>query len=185
MACLKLYHSNLCWRILSSIAKWWCVAEPSLICAKLKNGSIFCSVLKKLLITLTGLERQKIEDELKAVIELIKTLKELLASPKKILGVIRGELKEISEKYGDERLTKIVKHEAKTFSLEDTIPDEESVLVLTMWGDVWRTDPGGYRRQKRGGIGAMDLETKEEDFVSIFLTASTHNDLLFFTDKGK
>ena len=143
------------------------------------------AILEMKLQKLAGLERQKIEDELKAVIELIKTLKELLASPKKILGVIRGELKEISEKYGDERLTKIVKHEAKTFSLEDTIPDEESVLVLTMGGYVKRTDPGEYRRQKRGGIGVMDLDTKEEDFVSIFLTASTHNDLLFFTDKGK
>ena len=143
------------------------------------------AILEMKLQKLAGLERQKIEDELKTIAELIKNLKELLASPKKILGVIRDELKEISEKYGDDRLTKIVKHEAKIFSLEDTIPDEESVLVLTMGGYVKRTDPSEYRRQKRGGIGVVDLDTKEEDFVSIFLTASTHNDLLFFTDKGK
>ena len=143
------------------------------------------AILEMKLQKLAGLERQKIEDELKTIAELIKNLKELLASSKKILGVIRDELKEISEKYGDARLTKIVKHEAKTFSLEDTIPDEESVLVLTTGGYVKRTDPSEYRRQKRGGIGVVDLDTKEEDFVSIFLTASTHNDLLFFTDKGK
>ena len=143
------------------------------------------AILEMKLQKLAGLERQKIEDELKAVIELIKNLKELLGSPKKILDVIKNELKEISEKYGDDRLTKIVKHEAKTFSLEDTIPDEESVLVLTTGGYVKRTDPSEYRKQKRGGIGVVDLDTKEEDFVSIFLTASTHSDLLFFTDKGK
>ncbi|TSC67784.1 MAG: gyrA [Parcubacteria group bacterium Gr01-1014_73] len=143
------------------------------------------AILEMKLQKLAGLERQKIEDELKVVAELIKNLKELLGSLKKILGVIKNELKEISEKYGDKRLTKIVKHEAKTFSLEDTIPDEESVLVLTMGGYVKRTDPGEYRKQKRGGIGVVDLDTKEEDFVSIFLTASTHSDLLFFTDKGK
>ena len=143
------------------------------------------AILEMKLQKLAGLERQKIEDELKTIAELIKNLKELLANSKKILGVIRDELKEISEKYGDARLTKIVKHEAKTFSLEDTIPDEESVLVLTTGGYVKRTDPSEYRRQKRGGIGVVDLDTKEEDFVSIFLTASTHNDLLFFTDKGK
>lgn len=143
------------------------------------------AILEMKLQKLAGLERQKIEDELKAVAELIKNLKDLLGSPKKILGVINGELKEISEKYGDDRLTKIVKHEVKAFSLEDTIPDEESVLVLTTGGYVKRTDPSEYRRQKRGGIGVVDLDTKEEDFVSIFLTASTHNDLLFFTDKGK
>ena len=143
------------------------------------------AILEMKLQKLAGLERQKIEDELKAVIELIKNLKELLGSPKKILDVIKNELKEILEKYGDDRLTKIVKHEAKTFSLEDTIPDEESVLVLTTGGYVKRTDPSEYRKQKRGGIGVVDLDTKEEDFVSIFLTASTHSDLLFFTDKGK
>ena len=143
------------------------------------------AILEMKLQKLAGLERQKIEDELKAVIELIKNLKELLGSPKKILDIIKNELKEISEKYGDDRLTKIVKHEAKTFSLEDTIPDEESVLVLTTGGYVKRTDPSEYRKQKRGGIGVVDLDTKEEDFVSIFLTASTHSDLLFFTDKGK
>src|SRR3989344_137543 len=134
---------------------------------------------------LAGLERKKIEDELNAVQALIKELKEILGSPKKILSVIKSELKEISEKYGDERRTKIVKHAAKNFSIEDTIPDEESVLVLTAGGYVKRTRPEEYRKQRRGGVGVVDLETKEEDFVTILLTANTHSDLLFFTNLGK
>ncbi len=143
------------------------------------------AILEMKLQKLAGLERKKIEDELKAVQAMIKELKSILADHKKILAIIKNELKEIAEKHGDDRLTKIVKHEAKIFSMEDTIPDEESVLVLTTGGYVKRTDPEDYRKQRRGGMGVIDLDTKEEDFVSIFLTASTHSDLLFFTDKGK
>lgn len=143
------------------------------------------AILEMKLQKLAGLERKKIEDELKAVQATIKELKSILADHKKILTIIKNELKEIAEKHGDDRLTKIVKHEAKIFSIEDTIADEESVLVLTTGGYVKRTDPEEYRKQKRGGLGVIDLDTKEEDFVSIFLTASTHSDLLFFTDKGK
>ncbi len=143
------------------------------------------AILEMKLQKLAGLERKKLEDELKAVQALIETLQAILSSPKKILGIIKDELKEIAAKYGDDRRTKVVKHAAKEFSLEDTIPDEESVLVLTKGGYVKRTDPSEYRKQRRGGVGVVDLDTKEEDFVSIFLTATTHSDLLFFTDKGK
>ena len=143
------------------------------------------AILDMRLQKLAGLERQKIEDELTAIQKLIKELKELLGSSKKILGVIKNELVEIKAKYGDPRRTKVVKHGAKILSDEDLIPDVESVLVLTQGGYVKRTAPDEYRRQKRGGVGVVDLDTKEEDFVTNLLTASTHSDILFFTDKGK
>lgn len=143
------------------------------------------AILEMRLQKLAGLERKKIEDELKAVQELIKKLKELLASPKKILTVIKDELKEIIEKYGDERRTKVVKGGVKSISQEDLIPDEESILVLTSGGYIKRTNPEEYKKQRRGGVGVIDLNTKEEDFVNTFLTASMHSDLLFFSDRGK
>ncbi len=143
------------------------------------------AILEMRLQKLAGLERKKIEDELKAVQAEIEFLEDLLKSPKKILGVIKTELKEIGEKYGDDRKTKIVKNNAKEFNEEDLIPDEESVLVLTKGGYVKRTNPDEYRKQKRGGVGVVDLDTKEEDFVTMLVSANTHNDLLFFTDKGK
>lgn len=143
------------------------------------------AILDMRLQKLAGLERKKIEDELKATKELIKELKELLGSPKKLAGVVKDEFKEVAKTYADERRTKVIKHGIKNFSIEDIVPDVEQVLVLTNGGYVKRTDPAEYKRQKRGGSGVIDMNTKEEDFVRIFLTASTHSDLLFFTDKGK
>jgi DNA gyrase subunit A len=143
------------------------------------------AILEMKLSRLAGLERQKIEDELAAVQALIQELKEILSNIKKLVGIVKTELREISEKYGDERRTKIVKHAVQEFSMEDLIPNEESVLVLTKGGYIKRTNPDEYRKQRRGGVGVVDLDTKEEDFVTHFLKASTHNDLLFFTDKGK
>ncbi|MCX6731649.1 MAG: DNA gyrase subunit A, partial [Candidatus Parcubacteria bacterium] len=143
------------------------------------------AILEMKLQTLAGLERQKIEDELKEKQKLIRDLRALLADPKKILRVIKEELVEIKNKYGDERKTKIVSRAAKIMSTEDLIPEKEQVMILTRGGYIKRTDPEAYRAQKRGGIGVIDMETKEEDFVSIFVTANTHDDLLFFTDKGK
>lgn len=143
------------------------------------------AILEMRLQKLAGLERKKIEDELKEVQILIAELKAILASPKKMLAIIKKELSDIQEKYGDDRRTKIVKHGAKILSQEDLIADEENALVLTAGGYIKRTNPGEYKAQKRGGVGVVDLDTKEEDFVTHFLTASTHSDLLFFTDKGK
>jgi DNA gyrase subunit A len=134
---------------------------------------------------LTGLERQKIEDELKEVQNLIKFLKDVLSSAKKILGIVKSELQETALKYADDRKTKIVKQGVGSMSDEDLIPDEENVLVLTTGGYVKRTSPDDYKKQKRGGVGVVDLDTKDEDFVVNFLTATTHNDILFFSDKGK
>lgn len=143
------------------------------------------AILDMKLQRLAGLERKKIEDELNAVQALIKELKDILSNPKKILSIIKTELGEIKAKYGDDRKTRVVKSAAKAFSEEDLIADEESVLVLTAGGYIKRTDPGEYRKQKRGGVGVIDLDTKEEDFVTQLLTTNTHSDLLFFTDKGK
>ena len=143
------------------------------------------AILEMKLQKLAGLERKKIEDELKAVQAFIKEMKELLASPKKLLKVIKDELLALKEKYGDERRTRVIKGGAKVLSVEDLVPEEENALVLTAGGYIKRTHPDEYKRQKRGGVGVMGLDTKEEDFVTIFLNASTHDDLLFFTDKGK
>jgi DNA gyrase subunit A len=130
-------------------------------------------------------ERKKIEDELKEVQAIIKELESILESPKKMMAVIKGELVEVSEKHGDDRRTKIVKGGVKNISVEDMIPDNETVLIFTAGGYIKRTDPSEYRTQRRGGVGVIDLDTKEEDFIKMFLTTSTHADILFFTDKGK
>ncbi|MDE2037958.1 MAG: DNA gyrase subunit A [Patescibacteria group bacterium] len=143
------------------------------------------AILDMRLQKLAGLERKKVLDELAEVQALIEELKGILGSEKKVRGIITKELAEIKAKYGDDRRTKLVKHGVKEFKAEDLIADEESVLVLTKGGYVKRTDPAEYRKQKRGGVGVVDLDTKEEDFISHLVFASTHNDLLFFTDKGK
>ncbi|PCI29641.1 DNA gyrase subunit A [Candidatus Wolfebacteria bacterium] len=143
------------------------------------------AILEMRLQKLAGLERKKVEDELKELQKIIADLKALLSSPKKIFAVIKKELAAIYEKYGDDRKTKVIKHGIKSISLEDLIPEEESVLVLTSGGYLKRTNPDEYRKQKRGGVGVIDLNTKEEDFVTQLLTTNTHSDLLFFTDTGK
>ena len=143
------------------------------------------AILDMRLQKLAGLERKKIEDELKEVQALIKELESILKSKAKMLKIIKTELEEIGEKFGDDRRTKIVKGGVKNLNPEDLIMDEESVLVLTMGGYVKRTNPAEYKTQKRGGVGVVDLNTKEEDVVTHLLTTSTHSDLLFFTDKGK
>lgn len=143
------------------------------------------AILEMKLQKLAGLERKKIEDELKAIQELIKDLKDILSKTKRILQIVKDELTEIREKYGDERRTKIIKGGIKNISEEDLIPDEASMLVVTAGGYVKRTNPDEYKKQKRGGVGVVDLDTKDEDFITHFLTATNHNDILFFTDKGK
>ncbi len=143
------------------------------------------AILEMRLQKLAGLERKKIEDELIEVQALIIALKEILGSPKKILSIIKDELREIATKYGDDRRTKVVKRGVQAMSDEDLIPDVDSVLVLTSGGYIKRTAPEEYRRQKRGGVGVVDLDTKEEDFITHIVNANTHADLLFFTNKGK
>lgn len=143
------------------------------------------AILDMRLQRLSGLERKKIEDELDAVQKLIAELEALLKSEKKMMDLIKKEIRELGEKYGDDRRTKIVKRGAQILSAEDLVADEDFALVLTQGGYIKRTNPAEYRRQKRGGVGVVDLDTKEEDFVTHLLTASAHSDLLFFSDRGK
>jgi DNA gyrase subunit A len=143
------------------------------------------AILEMRLSRLANLERQKVLDELKEVEALIEELESLLGSEKKMLGVIKTETADIAKKYGDERKTKVQKGAAGVINVEDLVADEEQVLTLTAGGYVKRTNPEEYRKQKRGGVGVIDLNTKEEDFVTTFLTTSTHSDLLFFTNAGK
>lgn len=143
------------------------------------------AILEMKLQKLAGLERKNVELELKEKQELIKELEALLASPKKMMKVISDELIEIKEKYNDARKTRIIKGGVKAINEEDLIPEKESVLVFTKGGYVKRTDPSEYRVQKRGGVGVIDIEPKEEDFVTMLVSANTHSDLLFFTNLGK
>lgn len=143
------------------------------------------AILEMRLQKLAGLERKKIEDQLFAVQAFIKECQDILKNPKRVISIINSELADIRERFGDDRRTKVIKHGAKNFSIEDVIPDEESVLVLTSGGYVKRTDPDEYRKQKRGGVGVVDLNTKEEDFITHLITTTNHSELLFFTDKGK
>jgi len=143
------------------------------------------AILEMKLQKLAGLERKKIEDELKEVQSLIAWLEGILKSKQKLAKLIIDELAEVKRVYGDERRTKIVKGGVKNMTPEDLIAEEDSVLVITKGGYIKRTNPNEYKRQKRGGVGVVDLNTKDEDFVTLFLTASTHDDLLFFTNRGK
>ncbi|OGJ08941.1 DNA gyrase subunit A, partial [Candidatus Nomurabacteria bacterium RIFOXYB1_FULL_39_16] len=143
------------------------------------------AILEMKLAKLAGLERRAVEDELAEKQKFIAEMKDLLASPKKILKTIATELKEIRDKYADERRTRIVKGGVKEISDEDLVPEKETMLVLTAGGYVKCTDPAEYHSQKRGGVGVIDLETKEEDFVTMLVSGSTHSNLLFFTNLGK
>ena len=143
------------------------------------------AILEMRLQKLAGLERQKIEDELKTIQLIITELRSLLESEKKMKALIKKEFAEVQEKYGDARRTKVMRHGVKNLSQEDLIPDDPTVLVLSKGGYIKRTDPTEYKQQRRGGVGVVDLNTKEEDFVQTFLSTTNHTDLLFFTNKGK
>jgi DNA gyrase subunit A len=143
------------------------------------------AILDMKLQKLAGLERKKIEDELKEVQKRIAEFQALLKSEKKMREVIKSELAEAGQRYGDERKTRVSRSGVAAFSAEDLIPNEENVVVFTQGGYIKRTNPSEYRAQKRGGVGVIDLNTKEEDFVTMVIGAHTHDDLLFFTDKGK
>lgn len=143
------------------------------------------AILEMKLQALAGLERKKINDELKEKQELIARLEDLLASPKKILGVIKEELREVKTKYGDERRTKVVKSALREVGEEELMPEEDSLFVLTRGGYLKRMAPDNIKAQKRGGKGLVGMDTKEEDVVSQFFLANTHDSLLFFTNSGK
>ncbi len=143
------------------------------------------AILEMRLATLAGLERQKIDNELKEKMAFALSLEALLKDPAKIMEVIKKELYEVKEKFGDERKSKLVKTSPRELSDEDLIPDEEVVVVLTRGGYIKRIKPENYRIQKRGGKGLIGMETKEEDMVEHLLTCHTHSNLLFFSNAGK
>lgn len=143
------------------------------------------AILEMKLQQLANLERQKILDELKEKLALIKELKGILSSPKKILDVVKKELNNLKEKYGDERRTDIVKGAVGTFTQEDLIPNEATIIMLTRDGYIKRVDPTTFKTQGRGGKGVIGLTTKEQDVVQEFFSTTTHADVLFFTNTGK
>jgi DNA gyrase subunit A len=160
-------------------------AEVALI-AKFKLSEIQAkAILAMQLRRLTGLEREAIENELNELLTLIKRLEEILADEQEILNIIKTELLEMKEKYGDERRSKIINHELGKFSDEELIPEEDSVILLTTENYIKRTLLSEYRRQNRGGKGKRGMTTKEEDIIGQLVPASTHDYLLFFTNKGR
>ncbi len=142
------------------------------------------AILDMRLQRLTALEREKIIEEYKEVMRLIKSLMEILGSEKLLMDIIVNELKEIKERYGDERRTEIVE-DTGDITIEDIIAEEDMAVTITMNGYIKRNPTSLFRIQRRGGKGKMGMTTKEEDFVSDLFIASTHSHILFFTDKGK
>ena len=142
------------------------------------------SILDMRLKTLSGLQREKIENEYEELMKLIAYLKDVLSSEKLVFDIIKKELIEVKEKFGDSRKTKIVAAEGE-FEIEDLIKEEQTVIALTHFGYIKRMPIDTYKSQKRGGKGITGMATREEDFVKQIFTASTHDTLLFFTNKGK
>lgn len=142
------------------------------------------AILDMKLQKLTGLEREKLLEEYREIQKAIEYLRSVLASDKLVIKIIKDELKEIREKYGDERRTEIIP-ETKEISLEDMIASEDMVITISHSGYIKRNPLNLYRSQRRGGKGMMGMETKEEDFVEHLFSASTHDYLLFFTNAGR
>ena len=142
------------------------------------------AILDMRLKTLSGLQREKIEDEYNELMKLIAHLREILENEQLVLEIIKEELTEIKEKYGDERKTKIVAAEGE-IDVEDLIKEEQTVVALTHFGYIKRMPIDTYKSQKRGGKGITGISTREEDFVKQIFTASTHDTILFFSNKGK
>ena len=142
------------------------------------------AILDMRLKTLSGLQREKIEEEYNELMKLIEHLRAILGSEKLVFDIIKEELTTIKEKYGDERKTKIVSAEGE-FDIEDLIKEEQTVVALTHFGYIKRMPADTYKSQKRGGKGITGISTREEDFVKQIFTASTHDTILFFSNKGK
>lgn len=143
------------------------------------------AILEMRLQALAGLERQKVEDEYKAKKQSIKELKAILADPKKIMAIIKEESIELSDKYGDKRRTKVVKQALGDFSEKDLVPNEEVAITITKGGYIKRQLTATYQAQKRGGKGIIGMTTKEEDQIEKIQVAQNHDDILFFTNRGR
>jgi DNA gyrase subunit A len=143
------------------------------------------AILDMRLSQLANLERQKVEDELKEKLKLIKELEHILASPKRILGIIKSELADITTRFSDERRTTVFPNPIGKFTQEDLIPNEATIIVLTRDGYIKRLSPTLFKTQSRGGKGVLGLTVKEEDLVEHFFSTMTHTNLLFFTSRGR
>ncbi|MBU0546759.1 MAG: DNA gyrase subunit A [Patescibacteria group bacterium] len=143
------------------------------------------AILETKLAALAKLEREKIEDELKQIAARIKELMIILKSPAKIKGIIKKELIALKEDFGDERKTKVNSHKVGEFTLEDLIPQEQTLITLTQGGYIKRLNPSTYKAQHRGGKGMLGMKTVGEDIIEHFVLANTHDSLLLFTDYGK
>ncbi len=143
------------------------------------------AILEMKLQSLAKLEQEKIEQELKEILEKVKALNLILKSPKKIKEVIKKELKEMEERFRDERKTKVIGSRLGEIGEEDLIPKEETIITVTQGGFIKRLKPSLYKVQRRGGKGIIGMEISEEDMVEHFLKANTLDKLLFFTDSGK
>jgi DNA gyrase subunit A len=142
------------------------------------------AILDMRLQKLTGLERQKILDEYTEVLKIIARLTEILNNRGMRMEIIKTELRDVQDRYGDDRRTEIV-FDAKDFTIEDMIAEEEMVITITHNGFIKRYPVSGYRRQNRGGRGSAGAKARDEDFIEHLFTASTHDYILFFTDRGK
>ena len=142
------------------------------------------AILDMQLKRLSGLQREKIDEEYNELMKLIAYLKDVLSSDTLVYSIIKDELLEIKDKYGDDRLTKIIPA-AGEFNAEDLIKEEQTVVALTHFGYIKRMPIDTYKSQRRGGKGITGIATREEDFVKQIFTASTHDTILFFTNKGK
>lgn len=143
------------------------------------------AILEMRLQTLAGLERKKIEDELKEKMDFIEECESILASAKRVLDIITTETNGIIDKYGDDRLTEVVPNAVGEFNVKQLIPDEDMVVMLTKGGYTKRLSPTVYHTQNRGGKGVIGMATKDEDEISQIINTRTHNNLLFFTDRGR
>jgi len=143
------------------------------------------AILEMRLQQLANLEKLKIETELKEKQKLIKELESILKSPAKILGIIRDEINEIKEKFGQPRRTMIIPHGVDNFKAEDLIPDEDMMVMVTVDGYIKRLPPDTFKTQGRGGKGVIGLTTKEEDTVEHCFMTNTHADIMFFTNRGR
>ena len=152
---------------------------------KFKLSELQCNaILEMRLYQLTGLERDKIEEEYLELIKRIEYLKGLLASEKKLMGVAKTELLEVKEKYGDPRRTDIVADEGE-INIEDLIAYEACIVTISHQGYIKRTAVTAYRSQRRGGKGVIGMEQREEDFIEHLFTCSTHDYIMFFTEQGR
>ncbi len=143
------------------------------------------AILDMRLSQLAALERKKIEEEYQELLNKIAYLEDLLAHPEKIYGLIKEDLKDVVEKFGDDRRTEIIPHAIGEFKAEDLIPDQQVIVTLTRGNYIKRQDVDTYKKQIRGGVGVIGMTTKEEDIIEYLVCANTHDDIYFFTNKGR